>query len=105
MLSYAIKELNAYNTAKIHKNKLEKNQTVSLSWIRICFFNIRDRVCIAFGTVRLITYKIKGCKSLRHFNHLPISPPQCISTTSTPTNVTTFFMFFKMTDENIFDRF
>ena len=48
------------------------------------------------GTVRLITNKIKGCGSLRLSNHLPISPPQCISTTSTQTNVTSFFLFMKI---------
>ena len=34
----------AYYTAKIHKNKLQKFQTVSQSWIRICFVNIRELV-------------------------------------------------------------
>ena len=66
----------AYYTAKIHKNKLQKFQTVSQSWIRICFVNIRELYSEAvLGTLRLIENKIKGCKSLRPFNHLPIVHP------------------------------
>ena len=53
---------------------------------------------------RLIANKIKGCKSLRLLSFTK-STPQCISTPSTLTKVTTFFMFLKMTDEKLFVGF
>ena len=87
--------------------KFTKIQTVSQAWIRINFalstFGswYSDAV---LGTVRLIANKIKGCKSLRLLSFTN-STPQCISTTSTLTNVTTFFMFLKMTDEKLFVGF
>ena len=79
--------------------KFTKIQTVSQAWIRICWYS--DAV---LGTVRLIANKIKGCKSLRLLSFTN-STPQSISTTSTLTNVTTFFMFLKMTDEKLFVGF
>ena len=90
---------NKLNKLKKFKRSLSPGSAFALS-----IFGSRYSDAV-LGTVRLIANKIKGCGWLRLFNHLPInSPSQCISTTSTPTNVTTCFMFLKMTDEKLFDR-
>ena len=63
----------AYYAAKIHKNEL-KNVKRSLSpgsaFALSTFGSLYSEAVL--GTVRLIANKIKGCKSLRLFNHLPI---------------------------------
>ena len=66
----------AYYTAKLHKIKLKNfKQSLSLGFaFALSTFGswYSDAV---LGTVPLIANKIKGCGSLRLFNHFPIVHP------------------------------
>ena len=64
----------AYYTVKIHKNKTFFFQTICHPPFALPTFGswYRDAV---LDTVRLTADKIKGCKSLRLDNHLPIVHP------------------------------
>ena len=66
----------AYYKDKIHKNKLKKlkrsispRSAFALSTFGSWYSNA------VHGTVRLTASKIKACKSLRFFNHLPVVHP------------------------------